>query len=134
MRDCGRKRQSRRPALLPVACCLLPFFSALGGCASTASIHAPQDAVWRAVVAESIAWQPTRIDEKTRTVEIRRTDPTTGQELDCLIEVTPDANPFAPAPSTTVTVSFEQLAPTRKRFSDLEGQFLQRIRSAFGGQ
>jgi len=95
-----------------------------GGCgASSASFPYDREIVWRAVVAEAVAWRPTLIDDQKQIIRCERSD-LAGAATEYEARAGRDWNLFAPRPSATVTVSMKQTKPTKLRFRQLEQEFL----------
>lgn len=96
------------------------------GCRGT-SVNYPLDKqlVWRACVGEAMVWRP-KIDEDEHRIVSERSD-LAGNSFRYELKVRRNPNPFVRRPSTRVTVSMEQTAPTRRRFARLEEQFLQSL-------
>jgi hypothetical protein len=100
----------------------------LGGCGGT-SVNYPLDKqlVWRASVAEAMVWRPKIYEEEYRVIS-ERSD-LAGNSFRYELKVRRNPNPFARRPSTRVTVSMEQTAPSRRRFVGLEEEFLQSLKA-----
>jgi hypothetical protein len=96
----------------------------MAGCGpSSASFPYNQDVVWRAVVTEAVAWRPTLIDDQEYLIRCDRSD-LSGGSSEYEVRVGRDWNLLAPKPSTSVSVSIKQTAPTTRRFRQLEQEFL----------
>ena len=98
----------------------------LGGCGGT-SVNYPLDKqlVWRASVGEAMVWRPKIYEEEYRIVSERKD--LAGNAWRYELKVRRNPNPFARRPSTRVTVSMEQTAPSRRRYVELEEEFLQSL-------
>jgi hypothetical protein len=102
--------------------------AALGGCRGT-SANYPLDKhlVWRASQGEAMVWRPKIYQEQYRIVSERRD--LAGNAYRYELKVRSNPNPFARRPSTRVTVIMEQTSPSRRRFVQLEEQFLQSLQA-----
>lgn len=115
------------PTIRTVALCGLAV--AMAGCGGTSSSYPfDRDTVWRAAVGEAVVWRPDLIDSNKYFIESIKTN-LTGTEQRYRLEVVRDPNLFARRPSTSIYVRMEQTQPRRIRFSDLEKEFLMRIRA-----
>ena len=98
----------------------------LSGCGgTTATYPLDKQLVWRASVGEAMVWRPKIYEEEYRIVS-ERSD-LAGNSFRYELKVRRNPNPFARRPSTRVTVSMEQTAPSRRRFVGLEEEFLQSL-------
>ncbi len=114
-------------AIRTVALCGLA--ATMAGCqGSSSSYPFDRDTVWRVAVGEAIVWRPNLIDGNKYFIESIKTD-LAGTEQRYRLEVVRDPNLFARRPSTRIYVRMEQTRPRRLRFSDLEKEFLMRIRA-----
>ena len=100
----------------------------LGGCGGT-SVNFPLDKqlVWRASVGEAMVWRPKVYEEEYHIVS-ERSD-LAGNSFRCELKVRRNPNPFARRPSTRVTVSMEQTAPSRRMFVGLEEEFHESLKA-----
>jgi hypothetical protein len=98
----------------------------VGGCvASSVTVPLDRDMVWQAAYGEAAKWPSPTIDDKTYTIRASQTNPINGGQIDYTLEVTPNHNPFATAPSTVISVMIQQTKPDYQRYEDQERIFLQ---------
>lgn len=102
---------------------------AITGCETSAAFPFDYDIVWRAAVGEAIVWHPDLIDDVQRPyrVSCTRANLAGTEEVKYELEVARDPNPFARRPSTRVYVHIRQTKPTRRRFTQMEREFLEKI-------
>jgi hypothetical protein len=98
---------------------------AAGGCSAGSSRTFEHDrpTVFRAAVAEAVAWRPTSIDEEEHRIAVERSD-LSGNAWRYVVKVEPVWNPFAGEETSRVRVSAWRTEPVRQRLLRVETEYL----------